>query len=182
MRQGREALVVQGLPRGVSEEAFDHVQPAARGGREVRDDPRDAVPALVEPVELPGPFRDRSVLVRGVVVLHHVQRQPLRAHPVDAAQEHGPLPVRVRGAGLAGGLPGGVVERGEEAGDAVADVVVHEGFGPAGLQRQGGLRALESLALGLLVAAEHDAVLGRAHVTTRARPRISPRTAGRRRA
>jgi len=59
---------------------------------------------------------------------------------------------------------GGVVERSEQAQDAVPDVVVRERLDLPGFQRQGGLRALEGLALRLLVAAQHDAVFRRVHV------------------
>src|ERR1035438_2571873 len=68
--------------------------------------------------------------------------------------------------GLAHGDDGAVegVERGEQRRGAVALVVVGDGAGTAGLHRQAGLRAVERLDLALLVAAEHQGVLGRVQV------------------
>ena len=55
----------------------------------------------------------------------------------------------------------GDVERGEQAGDAVADVVVGASLGHARHHRQDRLGAVQGLDLGLLVDAEHHRALGR---------------------
>src|ERR1035438_7147947 len=52
------------------------------------------------------------------------------------------------------------IERCEQRGRAVALVIVGHGASPAALQRQTRLRAVESLNLALLVAAQHQSMLG----------------------
>jgi hypothetical protein len=56
------------------------------------------------------------------------------------------------------------VERGEQSGRAIALVVVRHGGRTALLERQSRLRAIGRLHLALLVAAQHQRVLGRRHV------------------
>jgi hypothetical protein len=56
------------------------------------------------------------------------------------------------------------VERGEQRGRAIALVVVRHGGRTALLERQSRLRAIGRLHLALLVASQHQRVLGRRHV------------------
>jgi hypothetical protein len=64
----------------------------------------------------------------------------------------------------AGDLPGRDVERGEQAGDAMADVVVGAPLGQSGPQRQHRRGAVQGLDLGLLVHAQHHRAGGRLQV------------------
>ena len=63
-----------------------------------------------------------------------------------------------------GDLAGGGVEGGEQAGDSVPGVVVSVPLGDARAQRQDRLGALQRLALGLLIHAQHHCVVGRVQV------------------
>ena len=56
--------------------------------------------------------------------------------------------------------------RGKQRGGAVALVVVRHGGGTTGLHRQARLGAIKRLHLALLVATQHQRVLGRGHVQT----------------
>ena len=55
----------------------------------------------------------------------------------------------------------GDIERGKERCRAVAHVIVSHRASAAFLERQAGLRAVQSLNLALLITTEHDRVLGR---------------------
>jgi hypothetical protein len=68
------------------------------------------------------------------------------------------VPVPVLAA--AGHLPGGDVQRREQGGGAVPDVVVRAALDQVWLGRQDGRGAVQGLDLGLLVHAQHDRVLG----------------------
>ena len=65
---------------------------------------------------------------------------------------------------LADDLPVEHIQRRKQRGRAVTLVVVRHGLCAALLQRQPRLRALQRLHLALLVAAQHQRVLGRCHV------------------
>ena len=69
-----------------------------------------------------------------------------------------------RAAGVVEHLAGGDVQRGEQIGGAVALVVMGHRPGPARLHRQRRLGAVQCLALGLLVEAEHHGPLRRVQV------------------
>ena len=79
---------------------------------------------------------------------------------VDRAQELQELNVAVAGQALADHRAGEHVQRGEQRGGAVALVVVGHRARPARLNRQGRLRAVKRLDLGLLVHAQHDRFSG----------------------
>ena len=80
----------------------------------------------------------------------------------DAFEEGEDFDVGVaRVAGVGGDFSGGDLECGEQAGGAVADVVVGLLRGDALAQRQNRLGAIQGLALGLLVNAGHDRARGR---------------------
>ncbi len=109
------------------------------------------------------PPADGFVLVRGVVVEHDVQFLP-GVGGGGLLEEFQELLVPVPGVAGIGDLPGGDLEGGEQAGHAVAGVIVGLPFGDAGAQRQDRLGALQCLALGLLVDAQHDCVFWRVQV------------------
>jgi hypothetical protein len=76
------------------------------------------------------PVLDRRGLVRGVVVQDQVELQAGRDGGVDELEEPQELLVAVAAVGLGDDRAAGQVERGEQAGRAVADVVVgHPGRG-----------------------------------------------------
>ena len=107
---------------------------------------------------------DRWGLVGAVVVADQVHVQLGGNLGVDLGQEllelDGPVPaVHRRDHGAVSD-----VERGEQAGDAVPDVVVGAALGHARHHRQHRLRAVQGLDLGLLVHAEHHRLLGRVQV------------------
>jgi hypothetical protein len=105
-----------------------------------------------------------GMLVRGVVVGDQVQRLVLGRFAVDLFQELQPLGVGVPLLALANDLAIEHVEGGEQRGGAVALVIVGHRLRPSLLQRQSRLRAVQSLHLALLIAAEHQRVFGRRQV------------------
>ena len=70
----------------------------------------------------------------------------------------------VAGVAGVGDLAGGGVQGGEQAGDPVPGVVVGLPLGDARAHRQDRLGALQRLALGLFIHADHHGVLGRVQV------------------
>ena len=150
----RETPVADAVPRDLAEEALDEVHPRARRRRVVHAHPR----VLREP----GP--DVRVLVRGVVVQHDVDLDASGDVPVDLPEEREPLFVRVRLVVVVDDPARQIVEGCEERRRAVARVVVRLRADVPDPERQARLRALERLALGLLVAAEDDGVLRRVEV------------------
>jgi hypothetical protein len=102
--------------------------------------------------------------VGGVVVGDAVDVQLGRHGLVDLAQERQELLMPV--ARLAAGPHGAVehVQRGEQRGGAVALVVVGDALDVAEAHGQHRLRALERLALALLVDADDQRVVGRTQV------------------
>jgi hypothetical protein len=84
--------------------------------------------------------------------------------PVDEPQELDPLDVAVPRLAHRDHAAVERVERREQRGRAMALVVVGDGAGTPALHRQARLRAVQGLDLALLVAAEHQGVLGRVHV------------------
>jgi hypothetical protein len=90
----------------------------------------------------PGPHV--RVGVGAVVVADDVQR-PARVGPGDQAQEGQELLVPVPGVAGAGHLAGGGLQRGEQAGGAVPDVVVAALFRDAGPRESDGLRLVPAM-------------------------------------
>jgi uncharacterized membrane protein len=116
-------------------------------GGEVRDE-----------LGVPGePLPDPRVLVRPVVVHHHVDRRPRLADEVrvEAAEDGQELLVPVPPVALPDHLPGGDVQGREQGRGAVPDVVVGGLLRPVGQEGLRRLGAVEWLDLGLLVHA-HD--------------------------
>jgi hypothetical protein len=79
---------------------------------------------------------------------------------VDRAQERQELLVPMTAFHRADELAGRDLERGEQAGGAVPDIVEALPFGHAGQHRQHRRRAVQCLDLGLLVHAQHDRFRG----------------------
>ena len=100
------------------------------------------------------PLCDLGGRVCREVVQHDVHGQSSRHRGVDLLEEPSTsAPVWPLRSGEH--LAGGHVHRGEQVDGAVALVVVGHRAGPAGFHRQRRLGAVQSLALGLLVEAEH---------------------------
>lgn len=102
-------------------------------------------------------------LVGGVVVAGHVHVQLGGCLRVDGGQERAELHRAVAAVGRAGHLPGGHVQRGEQAGGPVAGVVVGTPLRHARHHRQHRLGPVQGLDLGLLVDAQHQRLLRRVH-------------------
>src|SRR5271157_1075017 len=140
----------------LGEEAFDGVEPRARGRREMESE------ALM-PVK---PMAHLGMLVGGVIVEDHVHdlaSWDLRLDGVEEADEL-LMPVTLHVAADDRAVED--VEGGEERGRSVPLVIVRHGSSAASLQRQAGLGAVERLNLALLVDAEDDGVSGRIDVET----------------
>ncbi len=153
-RYAGENPAAQSLGRDVPEKSFDHVQPRCRGWREVHG----------EAGMLGKPLLHSGVFVRGVVIGNQMQRFILGRLSVDGTQEFQPLRVTMPLLALRDDLTVQHVQSGEQCGRTVALVVVRHGGRTPLLQWQPGLRAIERLHLALLVAAQHQGVLGRRHV------------------
>ncbi len=104
------------------------------------------------------PLPHLLVLVRRVVVGDHVHCEVLGSLPVNEAEELQPLAMTVSLRAHADHVPGRRVECGEQGRRAVALVVMRDGLGPSAAEGKRGLRAIERLDLGLLVAAQDDRV------------------------
>ena len=111
-----------------------------------------------------GPLRqpgfDLGVLVGAVVVHDQVQLQILGHLLVDPPQEAEELLMTVAGLALSDHGTGGHIQRGEQRGGAVADVVMGDALHVAQAHRQQRLGPVQCLDLRLLVNAEHDSVFG----------------------
>ena len=134
-----------------AEQAFDLVDPGGSGRGEVD----------VEPGVAGQPGVDLGGLVGGVVVADEVDVELGGDGLVDGDQELAELDRAVPAVQVGDHVAVGDVERREQAGDAVADVVVGAPLGHAGHHRQHRLGAVQRLDLGLLVDAQHDRLLRR---------------------
>lgn len=117
------------------------------------------------PLRQPGP--DFGVLVGAVVVHDQVQLQILGHLLVDPSQEAEELLMTVAGLALSDHCTGGHIQRREQRGGAVADVVVGDALHVAQAHRQQRLGAVQCLDLRLLVNAEHHRLDGRVQVQAR---------------
>src|SRR4051812_27526492 len=113
-----EAAAADGLAFDDAEPDLDHVQPGSGGGGEVDVDPR----VRREPVA------DLDSFVGGVVVHHQVQL-PVGVGAGDVFEEGEELLVPVTVLAHSGDLAGGDLQRREQGGGAVPDVVVGALFG-----------------------------------------------------
>ena len=127
----------------VCEPAFDQVQPRGRGWGEVQ----------VEARPLGQPVMDQIGLVGAVVVQDQVDVQLRRYVLFDGVEEVAELDGPVAALELADDLAGFGVERCEQAGGAVAKIIVRAAFGLSGAHGQQGSGALQRLDLALFVDA-----------------------------
>jgi hypothetical protein len=97
--------------------------------------------------------------VRAVGVADQVQRHA-RVGLGDLAEEYQELLVPVPGVAGAGDLAGRGLQRGEQRGGAVPDVVVAALFRHPGPRRQYRRGPLQRLGLGFLIHAQHDRLIG----------------------
>lgn len=102
--------------------------------------------------------------MRSVVVGDQVQCLVLGCFAVDLTQELQPLDVGVPLQAPTNDLSVQDVQRCKQRGRAMALVVVRHGLRTPFLHRQAWLRAIQSLHLALLVAAQHQRMLGQGHV------------------
>ncbi len=158
-----KAAVPHAVRRQVSEEPLHQVQPGTRGGREVH----------VEALVLAQPVPHLRVLVRAIVVREDVNLETVRNLPVDLLEESQPLQMGVPRLGAVDQLAFQVAHRREQAHGAVPNVVVSAGAKVSDTERQGGLGALQRLALALLVAAQHHGLLGRVQVQADHTPELA---------
>ena len=102
--------------------------------------------------------------VRGVVVGDQMQRLVLGRLGIDLLEKFHLLDMGVLLLALTDDLTFEHVEPGEQRGGALAFVVVRHRGRAAVLHQQARLRAIQCLHLALLVAAQHQGVLGRGRV------------------
>ena len=148
----------------IAKEALDEVQPRARGRGEVQDDAVAAVRPAVAGVAPGDPALHLGMLVGGVVVDDQMQGEVARRVLVELLEEPQPVLVSVAWRGLAEDLAVEIGQRREQGDGAVAGIVVGAGAHVADAERQAGLRALQRLALALLVAAQDQRLVGRLEV------------------
>jgi hypothetical protein len=101
------------------------------------------------------PLGDRRGGVGGEVVQDHVHGRPAGHGGIDLFEEPQHVAAGVAFMQVGDDLPGGHVHRREQVDGAVALVVMGHRPGPATFHRQGRLGAVQNLALGLLIEAEH---------------------------
>lgn len=149
-----ERAAPYGLVGNQREEAFDLIQPGTVGWHEVHVPARAACQ----------PGLDLRMAVRGVVVDDAMNVQLSRHGLVDLAQERQEFLMAMTR--LASGQYRAVehIQGREQRGRAVAFVVVRDAFDVAQAHGQHRLRALQRLALTLLIHAQHQCVLGRAQI------------------
>jgi hypothetical protein len=104
------------------------------------------------------PGHDFRVFVGGVIVEDHVDHLSGGDFGLDGIQKADELLMAMTLHAAPDDRALQDIERGEQRGRAVADIIVGHGFEPAGLQRQARLGAVERLDLALFVEAEHDGV------------------------
>ena len=136
-----EDAVLQSPARQLGEEAFDGIEPRARGWREVEG-----------PAGMAGePFLDLVLLMRSVVVENDVDRFVFRHLALDTVEEADELLMAMALHVLPDDCSVKHVERCEQRGCAMPLVIVGHGARTALLHRQAGLGAVERLDLRLLV-------------------------------
>ena len=103
----------------------------------------------------PKPSLHFAVLVRAVVVGSHVYIEVFGHFPVNLLEETEPLQVGVLLLRATNQLALQIAHGGNQADRAVPVAIVRAGLHMPDTQRQSGLRVLQCLALGVLVAAQH---------------------------
>ena len=140
--------------RQVGEEPLDQVHPRTPGGSEVHVKPR-----------APGqPRLHRRLLVRRVVVGDQMQGKIPGRLALDLLEKPQPFHVRMPLFRTRDDLSIEVAKRRKQRDGAVARVVVRARANVSQPQRQSRLSAFERLALALLVATEHQRLVGRVQV------------------
>src|SRR5690606_36458904 len=106
------------------------------------------------------PLLHLRVIMGGVVVEDQMEVPICRSLSVDELQELQPFLMAMTILALPDQGTIGHVQRRKERGSAMAHIVMGHSSGPSFLQGQSRLRAVEGLNLALLIAAEHDGVIG----------------------
>ena len=120
---------------------------------------------VARPLGQPGAhFR---MFVGRIVVNHQMQVQFRRRLLVDQAQKCEKLLMAMASVAFADHLAVRHVQRGEQRGGAVADIVMGVAFGVSQSQRQHRLSAIQGLNLALLVDAQHHRIVGRIQIQCR---------------
>jgi len=130
------------------EEGLDRIGPGARGGREME-----------RPARVPGePGAHLGVLVGGIVIEDRVNELAGRHGGLDAVEETDEFLVAMARHALADHRAVEDIQRSEQRGRAVPDIIVGHRPGPTFLHRQTRLGAVERLNLRLLVDRQHETV------------------------
>ena len=140
--------------RQLGEPAFDQIQPGGRGGSEVQ----------VEARALGQPTANELSFVRAIVVQDEMHIEVWGDVALDGIEEAAELTGAMPAMHLAEHLAAGYVESGEQAGGAVANVVVAAAFDLSrahGQQRSG---AIQRLNLAFFVHAQDQGAVGRVEV------------------
>ena len=143
-----EAAAADGLAGNQGEPAFDQVWSPGTGRSEVQMEARVGGE----------PARDRRMLVGAIVVADQMQLKS-RITLGERFQEGDEFDVGVALEAPSMDLAAGHLQRGEQAGGAVARVVVSHTRGQSGPHRQRRLRAIKRLNLGLFIHAQHQGPL-----------------------
>ena len=151
-----ESAAAQAFVGEFFEPAFDQVQPGTRGRGVVQ------VPAAT--IFVREPFRDFRGGMSRQVVQDDMHTQTAWNAGVDLFEEPQHIGAGVALAQIGQNLPGGDVHRREQVDRAVAFVVMRHGSGAARFHRQRRLSAVQRLALGLLIEAEHHRPCRRIHI------------------
>ena len=106
------------------------------------------------------PSLDLRMFVGRIVVNHQVDLQIGRHLPVDQSQESQEVLMAVALLALGDHPTGGDVQRHEQGGRAMADIIVSVPLDIAETHGQGSLGAVQSLDLGLFVDAQHHRMVG----------------------
>ena len=133
------------------EPALDQINPGGAGGSEVH----------LEARPLGQPVADKRGLVGSVIVHNQVDRERLGDIGVDGVEEFTELYRAMATMTLTDHGAGFAVERGEQAGGAMAGVIVGAPLGLPGPHRQQWLGAIQGLDLALLVGAQDHRPVGR---------------------
>ena len=151
---GMEDAALQALSGQAGEEVFDGVEPGTRCRREVED------PAGMSLK----PGHDLGMLMRSVIVQDHMDHLAGRHLALDGIEKVDEFLVAVPLHAPTDHRAVENVERSEQGGCAVSDIIVGHRSALAGLERQTRLGAIQRLDLGFLVDREHQRVGGRRHV------------------
>jgi len=107
---------------------------------------------------------DAGMLVRGIVIDDQMNLEILGHRGLDVAQELQKLLVAMPALALGEDLPRRDVQRREQRGRPVSEVVVRDPLDIAQVEREERLRAIEGLDLTLLIDAQHDRVVERVEI------------------